>query len=57
MARKKFSASREQIHVMVDKDTLDMLKKCAEKDFRNVSDTVRMLIREYIEKNVTGNNR
>lgn len=51
------NTKRELIHIRLDKNTHAKLKKCANKDHRNISNTVRMLIDEYItekEKKLEG---
>jgi hypothetical protein len=44
----------ESIHVRLDTETHKLLKKYSEKEYRNISDTVRMLINEWLaEKHLT----
>jgi len=44
---------REMIHIRLDSDKHKLLKKYSEKNHRNVSDTVRMLIDQWIEQQET----
>jgi predicted DNA-binding protein len=40
----------ESIHVRLDTETHKLLKQYSEKDHRNISDTVRMLIDKWLEE-------
>ena len=41
---------REMIHIRLDSDKHQLLKKYAAKDHRSISDTVRMLIDKWLEE-------
>lgn len=40
---------REMIHIRLDSDKHQLLKKYAAKDHRSISDTIRMLIDKWLE--------
>jgi len=41
---------REMIHIRLDSDKHQLLKKYAAKDHRSISDTIRMLIDKWLEE-------